>query len=596
MKIVNNVKNAFLRRTHTCGELRKEHIGQTVVLNGWVDTRRDLGGVIFIDLRDRYGISQIVFAPQHNEEIYRRAHTLRAEYVIAVKGLVEHRPEGTYNPNIPTGEVDVIVQELEILNKAETPPFQIQERVDVSEDHRLRYRYIDLRRPVMRNNLLMRHDMAQSARRYFDEHNFIEIETPVLMKSTPEGARDFLVPSRINKGKFYALPQSPQTYKQILMVSGFDRYFQIVKCFRDEDLRADRQPEFTQIDVEMSFVEEENVFSISEGLMVRLLKEVLNVEVAAPFDRLTFKEAMERYGTDKPDRRFDLEIVTLSDIVRNVPFKVFSDTVNNGGAVAGFVAPGCASYTRNQLDNLVDMTKLLGAKGLVYVKVTENGYESPVQKFLSQDDLSAIAEQTGAGTGDLILIVADAWKKCYEVLGTLRLEFGKRLDRIQNDKIDLLWVTEFPLFEWNEDDKRYYAMHHPFTSPREDDIEKLKDSVDGVKARAYDLVMNGNEIAGGSIRIHTPELQSLVFEKLGIGKKEAEEKFGFLLDAFKYGAPPHGGIAFGFDRVVMLFAGMKSIRDVIAFPKTSSGLSLMDGSPSEVSEEQLKELHLKLRL
>ncbi len=595
MEIVKKTRNAFLKRTHTCGELRKEHIGETVVLNGWVDTRRDLGGVIFIDLRDRYGISQIVFAPQHHEEIYRRAQTLRAEYVIAVKGVVEHRPEGNYNPNIPTGEVDVIVQELEILNKAEPPPFHIQDRVDVNEDHRLRYRYIDLRRPVMRNNLLMRHKMAQAARRYFNEHNFIEIETPVLMKSTPEGARDFLVPSRINKGKFYALPQSPQTYKQILMVSGFDRYFQIVKCFRDEDLRADRQPEFTQIDVEMSFVEEENVFAMSEGLMVRLLKEVLDVEVAAPFDKLTFKEAMERYGSDKPDRRFGLEIVTLSDIVKNVSFKVFSDTVNNGGAVAGFVAPGCASYTRNQLDNLVDLTKSLGARGLVYVKVTENGFETPVQKFLSQDDLSAITEAVGAVAGDLILIVADTWKKCYEVLGDLRLEFGKRLDRMQSNKIDLLWVTEFPLFEWNEEDKRYYAMHHPFTSPREEDIEKLKDSVEGVKARAYDLVMNGNEIAGGSIRIHTPELQSLVFEKLGIGRKEADEKFGFLLNAFKYGAPPHGGIAFGFDRMVMLFAGMKSIRDVIAFPKTSSGLSLMDGSPSEVSDEQLKELHLKIR-
>lgn len=589
-------KKAFLKRTNTCGELRREHIGKTVLLNGWVDSRRDLGGVIFIDLRDRYGITQIVFAPQHNEELYRRAHILRGEYVIAVKGVVELRPEGTYNPNIPTGEVDVIVHELEILNKSETPPFQILDRVDVSEDLRLRYRYIDLRRPVMRNNILIRHAMAQAARRYFDENNFIEIETPVLMKSTPEGARDFLVPSRINKGKFYALPQSPQTYKQILMVSGFDRYFQIVKCFRDEDLRADRQPEFTQIDVEMSFVEEEEVWTLSERLLVRLLKEVLDVEVAAPFDRLTFEQAMERYGSDKPDRRFGIGITTLNEVVKQTPFRVFSDTVARGGIVAGIVAPGCASYTRNQLDNLVDLTKSLGAKGLVYVKVTKEGFETPVQKFLPEGDITAIAHALGAKAGDLMLIVADTWKKCYEVLGDLRLEFGRRLDVIQKDKIDMLWVTDFPLFEWHDEDKRYYAMHHPFTSPRLDDIEKLKNGVEGVKARAYDLVMNGNEIAGGSIRIHTPELQSLVFDKLGIVQQEAREKFGFLLDSFKYGAPPHGGIAFGFDRMVMLFTGMKSIRDVIAFPKTSSGLSLMDGSPSEVSEEQLKELHLKLRL
>ncbi len=594
MEIVKNDRQSFLKRTHTCGDLRSRNIGETVILNGWVDTRRDLGGVIFIDLRDRHGLTQIVFAPQHNEEIYRRAQAMRSEFVIAVKGVVDHRPDGTYNPNIPTGEVDVVVQELEILNKAETPPFHIQDRVEVSEDHRLRYRYIDLRRPVMRNNLIMRHTMAQAARRYFDEQDFIEIETPVLMKSTPEGARDFLVPSRINKGKFYALPQSPQTYKQILMVSGFDRYFQIVKCFRDEDLRADRQPEFTQIDVEMSFVEEEEVFTMAEGLMVHLLKEVLDIEFVAPFDRLTFKEAMERYGTDKPDRRFGLEIVTLSDLVQNVSFKVFSDTVANGGAVAGFVAPGCGSYTRNQLDNLVDLTKSLGAKGLVYIKVTENGFETPVQKFLSQDDLKTIAGATGAMVGDLILIVADTWKNCYSVLGDLRMEFGKRLDLIQKDTVDLHWVTEFPLFEWNEDDKRYYAMHHPFTSPRTEDIGKMKDSVEGVKARAYDLVMNGNEIAGGSIRIHTPDLQSLVFEKLGIGPQEAGEKFGFLLNAFKYGAPPHGGIAFGFDRLVMLFTGQKSIRDVIAFPKTSSGLSLMDGSPSDVDPDLLKELHIKI--
>jgi aspartyl-tRNA synthetase len=587
--------SVFLQRTHTCSELRSSHIGRTVVLNGWVDTRRDLGGVIFIDLRDRYGKTQIVFAPQHNKDTYEKAQSLRSEYVLAVKGTVEKRPAGTENPGLPTGEIDIVVQELEILNTSETPPFHIEDDVDVSEEQRLRYRYLDLRRPAVMKNLVDRHRMAQVARRYFDELNFVEVETPVLMKSTPEGARDFLVPSRINKGKFYALPQSPQTYKQILMVSGFDRYFQIVKCFRDEDQRADRQLEFTQIDIEMSFVNETDIFNMAEGLMARLLKEVLGVEMTTPLDRLTYREAMEHYGTDKPDRRFGLELITVSDIVRSSGFKVFSDTVLSGGAVAGFSVPGGASYTRNQLDNLVGLSKTLGAKGLVYIKVLDSGFESPVQKFLSQEEMAAISRAVGAQSGDLIILIADSWKQCYSVLGDLRLEFGKRLSLIDTTKIDLHWVYEFPLFEWHEEDKRYYAMHHPFTSPHPDDIEKLKESVEGVRARAYDLVMNGNEIAGGSIRIHKPELQRFVFDKLGISSKEAEEKFGFLINAFRYGAPPHGGIAFGFDRLVMLFTGQKSIRDVIAFPKTSSGLSLMDGCPSPVAEEQLRELHLRLR-
>jgi aspartyl-tRNA synthetase len=593
---VETLENSvFLQRTHTCGELRASHIGQTIVLNGWVDTRRDLGGVIFIDLRDRYGKTQVVFAPQHNKEIYEKAQTLRSEFVVSVSGTVERRPEGTDNPGLPTGEIDIIVRDLEILSAAETPPFHIEDTVEVSEDLRLRYRYLDLRRPSVMNNLLVRHRMAQITRRYFDEHNFIEIETPVLMKSTPEGARDFLVPSRFHKGKFYALPQSPQTYKQILMVSGFDRYFQIVKCFRDEDQRADRQLEFTQIDVEMSFIHESDIFTMAEGLMVRLLQEILGVELITPLDRLTFREAMERYGTDKPDRRFGIEIVTVSDFVKDSTFKVFSETVQRGGAVAGFAVPGAAAYTRNQLDNLVDLSKTLGAKGLVYIKVLDSGFESPVQKFLSQDEMGMISRSVGAKTGDLIIIIADTWTECYSVLGDLRLEFGRRLNQIDTKKIDLHWVSEFPLFEWHEDDKRYYAMHHPFTSPHQDDVEKLKKSMEGVRARAYDLVMNGNEIAGGSIRINKPELQRLVFDKLGITPKEAEEKFGFLINAFRYGAPPHGGIAFGFDRLVMLFTGQKSIRDVIAFPKTSSGLSLMDGCPSAVAEEQLKELHLRLR-
>ncbi len=588
-------KNVFLHRTHTCGELRASHIGRTVVLNGWVDTRRDLGGVIFIDLRDRYGVTQVVFAPQHDKETYDQAQTLRSEFVIAVKGKVENRPAGTENHNLPTGEIDILVQQLEVLNPADTPPFQIAERSDVSEDQRLRYRYLDLRRPSMLHNLLVRHRMAQITRRYFDEHQFVEIETPILMKSTPEGARDFLVPSRIHRGRFYALPQSPQTYKQLLMVAGVDRYFQIVKCFRDEDLRADRQPEFTQIDVEMSFVDEQDIFTMAEGLMARLLKEVLQVEIITPFDRLSYTEAMERYGSDKPERRFGLELSDLSKSVSTSGFKVFADTLAQGGAVAGFAIPGAAAYTRNQLDNLVDLSKSLGAKGLVYIKVLDEGFESPVQKFLTQDELGGIASLVRAKSGDLILVIADTWKNCYSVLGDLRLEFGRRLNLIDKNKIDLHWVTQFPLFEWNADDKRYYAMHHPFTSPHPEDTEKLRVSQEGVRARAYDLVMNGNEIAGGSIRIHNSDLQKLVFEKLGISTGEAEEKFGFLMNAFRYGAPPHGGIAFGFDRMAMLFTGQKSIRDVIAFPKTSSGLSLMDGSPSDISDDQLRELHIRVR-
>jgi len=585
----------FKKRTHTCGELRESNIGQTVTLNGWVDSRRDLGGVIFIDLRDRYGITQIVFEPNYNPKAHEDAKDLRNEWVISVTGKVRRRPEGTENPNLETGMIDVMIDEVTILNKAQTPPFPIEDEIDTNEEIRLRYRYLDLRRRRMQKNLILRHKMYQITRKYFDENNFLEIETPFLMKSTPEGARDFLVPSRLHKGHFYALPQSPQTYKQILMVAGFDRYFQIVRCFRDEDLRADRQYEFTQIDVEMSFVDEEDVFQIVEGLMKRLYKEALNVDIQTPFLRLSYNDAMELYGSDKPDLRFDLKLVNLNSVFEQSEFRLFADAVKKGGIVSGLNAKGCGNYTRNQIDVLTDFVKKLGSGGLIWIRVTENGLESPTLKFFSEIEQKNLIEKMNAQTGDLILIQAGEWKKALTIMGALRLEMARRMDLIKdNSEPKILWVTDFPLFEYSEEEKRLVAMHHPFTSPKDEDVDLMLTDPLKVKAKAYDLVLNGNEIAGGSIRINTPEIQSRMFEALGISKEEAEEKFGFLLNAFKYGAPPHGGIAFGFDRMVMLFAGEKSIRDVIAFPKTSNGISLMDNAPSPVKPEQLKELHIKI--
>lgn len=586
----------FTTRTHTCGELREADIDKNIVLNGWVDTRRDLGGVIFIDLRDRYGITQIVFEPSYNENSHNRGKELRTEYVVSIKGKVRKRPKGTENPNLPTGLIDVMVDELIILNEAETVPFMISDNVDVSEDLRLKYRYLDLRRPKMQRNLFLRHKMSQLVRKYFDENNFIEVETPVLMKSTPEGARDFLVPSRLHKGKFYALPQSPQTYKQLLMVSGYDRYFQIVKCFRDEDLRADRQLEFTQIDVEMSFIDQENIFELVEGLMKILFREIKNYELNTPILKLTYDEAMERFGSDKPDLRFGLELITLTDVFAESQFRVFQDAVKSNGIISGFVAKGCGEYTRNQLDVLTDFVKKLGAGGLIWMRVKENDLEAPIAKFLTDAEKNTLVQKMGAEPGDLLFILSGPKYKSLGYLGALRLEMAKRLDLIKNDaEPAILWVTDFPLFEWDEETKRFYAMHHPFTSPKLEDINLMETDPGKVRAKAYDLVLNGNEIAGGSIRISNSELQSKMFKSLGISDEEAKEKFGFLMNAFRYGAPPHGGIAFGFDRLTMLFAGETSIRDVIAFPKTSSGLSLMDDSPTHVEEGQLRELHIKVK-
>ena len=586
----------FKRRTHTCGDLREANIGQNVVLNGWVAIRRDLGGVTFIELRDRYGITQVVFEPTYNSEAHDQAKKLRSEFVVSIEGKVRKRPEGTENDSMPTGQIDVMVDKLIILNQSETPPFPIEDNIDVNEDVRLKYRYLDLRRGEMQKNLLLRHKMYQVTRRYFDSINFVEVETPILMKSTPEGARDFLVPSRLHKGKFYALPQSPQQYKQILMVSGLDRYFQIVKCFRDEDLRSDRQPEFTQIDVEMSFVDVEDIYEMVEGLMKVFYKEIMNYDLTLPLPRLSFDDAIEKYGSDKPDLRFDLEMVTLNDIFLTSEFRVFKDSLTNKGIITGLLAKGCGDYTRNQLDGLTDFVKKLGSGGLIWMRVKENEIEAPIAKFLTDAEKKNLAAKLNAQPGDLIFMLTGPRLKTLNIMGSLRLEMARRMDLIKPDaKPSLLWVTDFPLFEWDDETKRYYAMHHPFTSPRIEDIPLMESDQAKVKARAYDLVLNGNEIAGGSIRIHDSALQAKMFKALGISDVEAQEKFGFLMGAFKYGAPPHGGIAFGFDRLAMLFANKQSIRDVMAFPKTSSGLSLMDDSPSNVDESQLKELHLKTR-
>ncbi|MEX0773265.1 MAG: aspartate--tRNA ligase [Balneolales bacterium] len=585
-----------LIRTHTCGELTQANTGENVILNGWVDTRRDLGGVIFIDLRDRYGLTQVVFSPQDNAEAHELADQLRPEFAIGIEGAVKERSEENVNRKLKTGEVEIRVHKLQIYSRAKTPPFEIKDDVKTNEDVRLKYRYLDLRRPSMQKNLMLRSKVYQSTRNYFYKHDFAEVETPVLMRSTPEGARDYLVPSRVNAGKFFALPQSPQTYKQLLMVSGMDRYFQIVKCFRDEDLRADRQPEFTQIDVELSFTDEEQIYSLSEGLMQAILKETLDVDIQAPFKRMTYPDAISTYGSDKPDTRFDLKFVDFSDIVEKSDFRVFSKTVNDGGSVIGFVVPGMGTLGRGVMDRLTKRVQdELGAGGLIYMKNNADELYSSVSKFVKEETSREMVERSGAKEGDLILLLAGPSPKVYHQLGDLRLIVAKEYELIDTRKHDFLWVTDFPLLEFDPEEGRYFAMHHPFTSPQIDDLSKMEDSPGDIKARAYDLVYNGNEIGGGSIRIHQRELQQQMFRLLGIDDEEAQQKFGFLLDAFQYGPPPHGGIALGLDRVVMLLAGSKNLREVIAFPKNQKAQSIMDNSPDEVDPKQLDELHIQLK-
>ena len=582
-----------MKRTHTCGELRKGDIKKDVALCGWMNSRRDHGGIIFVDLRDRYGLTQAVFDPKHNKKVHSNAEHLSREDVIQVKGKIRARGKGLENPKLATGEIEILVDELNILNKSKTPPLEICERVDVNEDMRLKYRYLDLRKPSMQNNLLIRHKAAKAVRDFYDSEGFMEIETPMMAKSTPEGARDYLVPSRVNPGKFYALPQSPQLFKQLLMVGGCDRYFQIVRCFRDEDLRADRQPEFTQIDVEMSFVDEEDIYEVHERLMKKVWKDVLNVELKIPFPRLTYQEAMDRYGSDKPDVRFGLELVDVTDIANESSFNVFTNNIKSGGVVKAINVKK-SLLSRKEIDELIEFVKIYGAKGLAWMKYDGQKLESSVVKFFSDKLQKELVKRLEAEKDDLLLFVSD--HKHFVVndaLGNLRVHLGKKLKLIK-EGYSFVWVTEFPLVDYDEDEQRHVAVHHPFTSPKDEDIGLLDKEPAKARAKAYDLTLNGVELGGGSIRIHKPEVQEKIFKLLGISQKEANEKFGFLLEAFSYGAPPHGGIAFGMDRMVAMMTGNESIREVIAFPKTKNAESLMEGSPSDVSDKQLKELNIKL--
>ncbi|HOV25369.1 MAG TPA: aspartate--tRNA ligase [Pseudobacteroides sp.] len=583
-----------LKRTHMCNELRLSHVGEKVTVMGWAHKRRDLGGVIFVDLRDRSGILQIVFNSSISEEVFKKAESIRSEYVLAAIGEVVKRSPETVNPKLDTGEIEVMVSELRILSKSETPPIYIEEDSDVNETVRLKHRYIDLRRPDMQKNFILRHKVAKIARDYYDENGFLEIETPILTKSTPEGARDYLVPSRVHPGKFFALPQSPQLFKQLLMVSGFDRYFQIAKCFRDEDLRADRQPEFTQIDIEMSFVNVEDVLTVNEGFIKRVFKEALDIDIETPIPRIPYQEAMDRYGSDKPDIRFGLELKNLSDIVADCGFKVFSDAVKNGGSVRAINAKGCgAKFSRREIDSLVEFVKIYKAKGMAWIVVEENELKSAITKFLSEDEIKSILERVEAEPGDLICFIADKNDIVYDALGQLRLELARKLGILNKNEYKFVWVTEFPLYEYDEEEKRYVAKHHPFTSPMDEDIHLLETDPGKVRAKAYDIVLNGVEIGGGSIRIHDQELQSKMFKLLGFTEEEAWARFGFLLEAFKYGTPPHGGMAYGLDRLTMIMAGRSSIRDVIAFPKVQNSSCLMTNAPDVVEVKQLKELHIK---
>lgn len=583
------------KRTHKCGKLGLENVDETVILTGWVHRRRDLGGVIFVDLRDRSGVCQIVFDKNVSEGAFKKGDRLRSEYVIGVKGKVKKRPDENVNPKIPTGKIEVFVEEVRIFSRAETPPFAVEDRINVDESIRLKYRYIDLRRPLMQKNIIIRSKATQAFRNFLNSRGFLEMETPMLTKSTPEGARDYLVPSRVNPGKFYALPQSPQLFKQILMISGFEKYYQIARCFRDEDLRSNRQPEFTQVDIEMSFVDVDDVLKLNEEMIKYVFEEIKGIKVDIPFPRITYQDAVEQYGTDKPDTRFGMKLVDVTQIVRNSEFKVFRNTIEKGGIVKGInvKSPG---FSRREIDGLIDLVKEYGGKGLTWIMVEQNDVKSPISKFLSQQEIDQILQKMDAQPKDLLLFVADNRETVNTVLGNLRLELGRRLNLIDNKKFNFLWITDFPLLEYDEEEKRYVAMHHPFTSPKDEDIQMLDTHPEQVRAKAYDLVLNGVELGGGSIRIHSTELQEKMLGLLGFSKEEAWNRFGFLLKAFKYGTPPHGGIAYGLDRIVMFLAETENIRDVIAFPKTQNAVDLMTEAPSEVDPKQLEELHIEVTL
>lgn len=583
------------KRSHHCGDLRKEDSGKEVTLCGWVSKRRDHGGIIFIDLRDRHGIVQVVIDPAHDAKDFHKAEAVRSEYCLQVTGFVRDRSAETINPNLPTGEIEVVAKELNILNPSKTPPFYIQDGVDVDENVRLRYRYLDLRRPEMQKNLILRHKVCKAVRDFLDDRDFLEIETPDLCKSTPEGARDYLVPSRVNPGKFYALPQSPQLFKQLLMIAGMERYFQIARCFRDEDLRADRQPEFTQLDMEMSFIDEDDIMTLTENLIAYVFQKTLGVELKVPFGRMTWDDAMDKYGSDKPDLRFDMQLVNMNDALQGTQFKVFKDIIEKGGLVKAINVKGYSTIPRRELDGLVDFVGIYGAKGLAWIIYNEDGsIKSPIAKFFSEEELKRILAAGKAEPGDVLLFVADRKPLVVAAaLGALRIEMAKRRGLIDPDKLCFTWVVKFPMFEYNEEEHRYVAMHHPFTSPCDEDVDKLLTDPAHVYAKAYDMVLNGVEIGGGSIRIHDRDVQKKVFEAIGLTDEQAKEKFGFLMTAFEYGAPPHGGLAFGLDRLVMLMAKRPSIRDVIAFPKTQSAMDLMSQAPNFVDDKQMRELHIR---
>jgi aspartyl-tRNA synthetase len=584
-------------RRDPCGQLNETNIGNEVLISGWANKWRDHGGVVFIDLRDRSGIVQIVFNPETDAELHKRAHKIRSEYVLQIKGDVRKRPAGTENQSIPTGQIEIIARELTVLNECKQLPFMVEDDTDASESLRFKHRYLDLRRPSIQKNIILRHKVTKIIRDYLDAKGFLDIETPILTKSTPEGARDYLVPSRLNPGHFYALPQSPQIFKQILMISGLEKYYQIVRCFRDEDLRADRQPEFTQMDLEMSFVKRDEIMHLIEELLKRLLKEAAGEVINEPFQRLTYSEAMERFGSDKPDLRFSLELKDVSDIVKDSSFKVFLDTLSKGGIVKGVNSKGLAGYSRKEMDDLTKEVQTFGAKGLAWIKV-KSGFESPIAKFFPEQTLKSLAERMEAQEGDLLLFVADTKDVANDALSRLRNELAKRLGLIKDGVFKFVWITDYPLFEWNKDEKRFDTMHHPFTSPAEEDIELFlkggNEDMPNIRAQAYDIVLNGYEIGGGSIRIHKKEVQDRMFAMLKITPEDADAKFGFLLEALEYGAPPHGGIALGLDRLVMILAGASSIRDVIAFPKTQKAVCPLSSAPSTVEPKQLKELSIKL--